>query len=349
MQTNHELMQKMYADVKQSNDHNAIRIGQNSATLQELWAVIDQNISTSIDEHDQFAADSKRHHSLQDEQLTAWNKDCLEYSNTNEESIQKMLAKNSERQALLDVQKTETLNMLNSQTDSIANRIRQLETEITQLETNAVKSFAGATEETLANLQTATTRQDDWNSVSVSLNTAMARDIEEYGNSVQQHVHEWCNRLDTFHRNEMQTYRSTGDTPAKREFNYPKQLAQTSPHDRLVRRFWSNVDGNVADLDCSVTICEGSEHTFLEGITDERSSSILVKPDVVVTPCSNRLSRNALHQLPGSNVINKDGLSVKTPGGRRSLSANTSPDSRSRSHSGNRRLSTSDANKENLC
>lgn len=45
-----------------------------------------------------------------------------------------------------------------------------------------------------------------------------------------------------------------GATPAKREFNYPKVLVATSPHERIVRRFWSN--HNESDLDVSMSILE---------------------------------------------------------------------------------------------
>lgn len=36
---------------------------------------------------------------------------------------------------------------------------------------------------------------------------------------------------------ELETYRPTGETPAKKNFNYPKQLSQTSPHGRILQRF----------------------------------------------------------------------------------------------------------------
>lgn len=82
-----------------------------------------------------------------------------------------------------------------------------------------------------------------------------------------------------------------GETPSRKQFSYPNMLVSTSPHDRIVRRFWHNFDGS--DLDCSTAISEvrlsifcntsyvnlfvqqDNESTFLEGITDEKSSSII--------------------------------------------------------------------------
>lgn len=347
-----QLMQQMFVQVQQSNERNANRIEQNSATLQELWKAIDENTTVTIDEHDWFAVESQRSHSLQAEQLSAWNNDCVEFGKTNEASVQQMLDHNSKEQAMIDERQTELMVLLTTQTEAIQERINRLQTEIAELDSSATATFTTDTEQSLANLRTASTRQENWNSVSVSLHNNMAREIGEYGETVASQVLMCRDRLETFHRNDLQTYRSTGETPVKREFNYPKQLAQTSPHDRLVRRFWTNFDGTVADLDCSVTICEGSESTFIEGITDDRSSSILLaRPEILVTPhADNHLSRAALQQLPGSNVLNSiDTKATLKPGARRCSSASTSPVSRSRSNSGNRKLSSSGTNKENVC
>lgn len=42
---------------------------------------------------------------------------------------------------------------------------------------------------------------------------------------------------------------TSGQTPIKREYNYPKSLAATSPNFAIVRRFWSTHGGG--PLDCS--------------------------------------------------------------------------------------------------
>lgn len=63
--------------------------------------------------------------------------------------------------------------------------------------------------------------------------------------------------LDTYAAKAMKTYTPTGQTPAKKEFNYPLELAATSPHERIIRRFWQqHSDVSVSQLDCSTTISE---------------------------------------------------------------------------------------------
>lgn len=61
-------------------------------------------------------------------------------------------------------------------------------------------------------------------------------------------------RLDKFQREEVQIYTPTGQTPAKREYQYPKKLAATSPHSKIIADFWST--HNPSDLECSAIISE---------------------------------------------------------------------------------------------
>lgn len=66
---------------------------------------------------------------------------------------------------------------------------------------------------------------------------------------------EYCQkRLQTFQTDELQMYTPTGQTPSKREYSYPRKLAATSPHGKIIADFWST--HNPADLDCSAIISE---------------------------------------------------------------------------------------------
>lgn len=68
---------------------------------------------------------------------------------------------------------------------------------------------------------------------------------------------EYCQkRLQKFHHDEIQMYTPTGQTPSKRDYSYPKKLACTSPHGKIIADFWST--HNPADLDCSAIIAEVS-------------------------------------------------------------------------------------------
>lgn len=61
-------------------------------------------------------------------------------------------------------------------------------------------------------------------------------------------------RLNQFEHNELQMYTPTGQTPAKREYQYPKKLAATSPHTKILADFWRT--HNPSELECSAIISE---------------------------------------------------------------------------------------------
>lgn len=67
-------------------------------------------------------------------------------------------------------------------------------------------------------------------------------------------------RLNKFQRDEVQMYTPTGQTPAKREYQYPKKLAATSPHTKIIADFWRT--HNPSDLECSAIISEVNSLDF---------------------------------------------------------------------------------------
>lgn len=350
----HQVFQQMYEEVQQANARNTSRIEQNSLTLAELLEYVELNNTQTITDHEQFAATAQTSHNEQSTKLKTWNDDILSIAKEADDSVNRLLIENAKQQSLLDEQVAGIMKQMEQQHHSIAERIRVLQCEISELGSTAAATLKTDTEQILCDLQAAGNRQDDWNSLCVSLNNAMARDIGEYGESINSHVLECRERLEDFHRKDMQTYRSTGDTPAKREFQYPKQLVQTSPHDRLVRKFWTNFDGTLTELDCSVTICEGNESTFLDGITDEKSSSMMLanhqpmQPDILVSPSVDSFGTKTLSSSTSGNISKNDSTKTLKPPSRNGSSAPTSPVSRSRSSSSGRKLSTSAKDKENV-
>lgn len=63
-------------------------------------------------------------------------------------------------------------------------------------------------------------------------------------------------RLNKFQHDELRMYTPTGQTPAKREYQYPKRLAATSPHSKIIDDFWRT--HNPSELECSAIISEVS-------------------------------------------------------------------------------------------
>ena len=131
---------------------------------------------------------------------------------------------------------------------------------------------------------------------------------KDYNKNFTVGLNECHEYVTNFRRCELKTYQPTGDTPSKREFSYPNEFVQTSPHNLIIKRFWRNHDGS--NLDCSArldsSISDINETaSFLDGIAEEKSSSILVQTDKVTTL---RGERTPLAQQIDNIIDNSSGV-----------------------------------------
>lgn len=80
----------------------------------------------------------------------------------------------------------------------------------------------------------------------------------EYHQKLSENIEVCAQRLEQFQNAELKIYQPTGQTPSKRDYVYPRALASTSPHDKVIKDFWRR--HNPEDLNCSAieTIAEVS-------------------------------------------------------------------------------------------
>lgn len=76
----------------------------------------------------------------------------------------------------------------------------------------------------------------------------------EFHDTINNDIDFCQSRLQSFQMEELKSYTPTGQTPSKRDYNYPRVLAATSPHGKIVKDLWST--HNPADLNCSAIISE---------------------------------------------------------------------------------------------
>lgn len=74
--------------------------------------------------------------------------------------------------------------------------------------------------------------------------------IQQYSSSFNCYMGECVDMLDDFQSKELQVYTPTGQTPMKKEFKYPRVLACTSPHNKIIKRLreeneWSDMDATI--------------------------------------------------------------------------------------------------------
>ncbi|XP_077541385.1 kinesin-like protein KIF11 [Haemaphysalis longicornis] len=72
-----------------------------------------------------------------------------------------------------------------------------------------------------------------------------------------------------FFRNELQEYTPTGSTPQRREYRFPRDLPQTSPHERILNRLRIPADLSASEA----TLLPGSDHVSLSGSSLKEQSS----------------------------------------------------------------------------
>ena len=94
----------------------------------------------------------------------------------------------------------------------------------------------------------------DIQSIKTSMTAGQNRVIEEYGNKAAEKLHLTLEKVKKFKDEELQFYQPTGETPARKNITFPRDLAVTSPHDRIVRRFWR--ERGMMDMETSITISE---------------------------------------------------------------------------------------------
>lgn len=315
MREMHAQMQQMFETVQLANATYSVQVDQNSANMQELLNAIETENGQSIAQTENFARTSAASSVQQTKALDALQTAIDADSDGRLQLIQLQLDGNAAQKAHLSDRLNESLALLERQHTDTVQRIQTLQLEIEQLQSGAAEAANVDCAAIVADIQSESQRQRNSNSVVIAVNDSIQRELLEYGQRVNGHVDECRERIAQFHQSDLQTYRSTGETPAKRDFVYPKQLAQTSPHDRIVRRFWTAQDGSAMDMDCSVTICEGNESAFLDGITEEKSSSFLMQqanPIVRLNGVALTMNTVAEQSSDGSDISgSKDDLGVQ--------------------------------------
>lgn len=125
-------------------------------------------------------------------------------------------------------------------------------------------------------------------------------------------------RLQSFQKEEVKIYQPTGHTPSKRDYSYPRKLAATSPHAKIIKDYWQQHNGDTT-LDCSAIISE-EEPLETEAVNDASSSSDSSCTMINISDASNTTDRtlcesrtiNAYSTPYIRNEVNKTPMSAKT-------------------------------------
>ncbi|XP_055704208.1 kinesin-like protein Klp61F isoform X1 [Phlebotomus papatasi] len=134
---------------------------------------------------------------------------------------------------------------------------------------------------------------DTQNSVNVIIGQTKdsADDFKDFICNVVQRMESDINNL---YMNDLKTYTSTGETPVRREFKYSRELAATSPHERILNRFRTTLN----------RISSGSQASGENLQSNQEELDVLPeRPQVSSTPLHNNVETRCLRELNSNTVI----------------------------------------------
>ncbi|XP_043277605.1 kinesin-like protein Klp61F isoform X2 [Venturia canescens] len=95
----------------------------------------------------------------------------------------------------------------------------------------------------------------------------------EWNNRITAELHTTKHQVDKFLIEDLRRDMPTGCTPAKREFQYPRNLVTTSPHERIIRRFREMRKQSEESEDEDSTIVSGDSTLKIQSGSPNRKSS----------------------------------------------------------------------------
>ncbi|XP_052894943.1 kinesin-like protein Klp61F [Anopheles moucheti] len=128
----------------------------------------------------------------------------------------------------------------------------------------------------VGSLQAQQTSRQQFGSAHCGHTQRIGQAIETYEHKAKdKQLVELQNDFERFHEKDLTFYQSTGKTPIRKKVQYPRDIAQTSPDERIIRRFWR--DRGMAEVDLSATICEDMEETNPISVPEIRNSTPLMQ------------------------------------------------------------------------
>ncbi|CAK1594187.1 unnamed protein product [Parnassius mnemosyne] len=107
--------------------------------------------------------------------------------------------------------------------------------------------------------------------------TVAQRELEQFYSSLREEINRQAELEGKCLKEEYRIYSPTGRTPMRTQYRYPRRLAATSPHDRVLERFRA-MRRHSNDDDCIVVECEESRASDSEGSGSDDSAVVFTAP-----------------------------------------------------------------------
>lgn len=140
---------------------------------------------------------------------------------------------------------------VNSTFDYISTSLHSQKTDICELDAKISKTSQEKLMESNDLIQKCNSCVNGVVTNTASLLNCFRKGIVTHEKETKNHLLKISDDAETFRRNEVKKYQPTGMTPARKEYRIVRDLAATSPHERIVRKFKLDNTGG-SDLDSSI-------------------------------------------------------------------------------------------------
>ncbi|KAL4705201.1 hypothetical protein ACJJTC_000199 [Scirpophaga incertulas] len=143
-------------------------------------------------------------------------------------------------------------------TEHIVSEISRMLTEAQLLAEELTGTASEAVQSVVESLESVNAATLELSSCQVTVETAKHQ-VEEFVSDLKETVACMASVEERYLVNEYKQYSPSGGTPGRVQYEYPRQLAATSPHERILRRFRESHAAAAGDLDCVVIESEDED------------------------------------------------------------------------------------------
>lgn len=246
------LLDEMKVLVDESRSNNDVVKGV-ATNLQTIETQVKNDLAENIGVFDEFKSQMTNNNAT----MTVTLGECETAAKTIKSNVMEMVhvGKTNEEYLMSSLAEMDTnfVEQKNTLTDKVYDMFHQIENtcELTRIDIDG--GLNGVIKEVTIEQDRIDAHQFDFEDTLGTLEATQ----KEFHDTIHSDIESCAKRLHKFQNDELQLYTPTGQTPAKREYHYPRALAATSPHGKIVADLWRT--HNPADLDCSAIISEVSE------------------------------------------------------------------------------------------
>lgn len=244
-----ELLDQMKLLVTKSKSFNETAKGiSNALQLQETR--IQTELNENLSAIDDFKSQMSNEITAFDAKLT----DCDVSMKTIHTNVNEMIDVNNQKEDRLVAALTEMDSICIEHNKGVSNKVDDLMREVIDTFEMTKINIDGALNNLIDDATHEQGRIDNAQHDLSDLISMIESNQGEYTQIMTNDIEICANRLRTFQTDELRIYSSSGQTPSKRDFVYPKCLAKTSPHAKIIKEFWET--HNASDLNCSAILPE---------------------------------------------------------------------------------------------